>query len=135
MATEQQVTIARLGGGNLRLSKALSLTMVAGATVTDSSFNPPIGSIITGIRFNVTASFTGAPTNINLTVGKTAGASEYVAAVDIKTAAAPANATLVAIADYANWPAAQAFFVTLTGVGGSGAGTANVYIDYVAPNF
>lgn len=77
---------------------------------------------------------TGAPTNINLTIGKTAGGVEYVASVDKKAANAADALTLVAAADYSNWPA-QAIFAQIAAVGGTNpAGTINVEIEFAPPN-
>lgn len=134
MATEDQFGVAQRGGGRYKMSKQVTVTMAAGATTTDSTFGPPAGSRVSAIRWKTDTTFSGSPTNINLTIGKTAGAGEYVAAVDAKTAAAPTLATLVSSTDYFNWPA-QALFCTLTAVGGTNpAGSVIVEIDYSPPN-
>ena len=87
-----------------------------------------------GLRSHTGATYSGAPTNINLTIGKTAGAAEYVNTLDVKTTATPVTNTLVNSTDYDSWPGANAFFITLTAVGGTNpAGTTYVYIDYAPP--
>ncbi len=134
MATEDQFGVAKRGGGQYKMSNAVTITMAAGATTTDSTFTPPLGSRVSAIKWHTAASFTGAPTNINLTVGKTAGAAQYVAATDVKTAGAPTVGTLVAAADYSSWPA-QALFCTITAVGGTNpAGSVVVEVEYSPPN-
>lgn len=134
MATEDQLAVSQRGGGRVKMSKHVTLTMAAGATITDSTFTPPQGSRVSAIKWKTDTNFTGAPTNINLTIGKTAGAGDYVAAVDIKTAAAPTTATLVSSADWFNWPV-QALFCTLTAVGGTNpAGSVTVEVDYAPLN-
>lgn len=134
MATDDQFMIANRGGGRIKMAKAITLTMAAGATVTDSTFTPPAGSRVSAIKWHTATTLTGSPTNINLTIGKTAGAGEYVAAVDVKTAGAPTAATLVTSPDYSNWPA-QALFMTLTAVGGTNpAGAVVVEVDYSPAN-
>jgi hypothetical protein len=135
MATQDEMIVARRGGGRLKSTYAVQPTMVAGATVTDSSFTPPAGSRVSILKWHTGTAFTGSPTNINLTVGKTAGAGDYVAAVDVKGAGAPTASTLVAQPDYSSWPAGQALFVTLTAVGGTNpAGSCTVEVELSAPS-
>lgn len=134
MATDDQAMIARRGGGQVKMSSGIAVTMVAGATIS-GSFTPPAGSRVSIMKSFTPVAFTGAPTNINLTVGKTAGGTDYVAAIDIKAANSSTALTLVSAADYANWPSGQAIFATLTAVGGTNpAGTCTVEVEYSPPN-
>lgn len=134
MATEDQFGVAKRGGGRYKMSNAVTVTMVAGATTTDSTFTPPLGSRVSSIKWHTAAAFTGSPTNIYLTVGKTAGGADYVANTDVKGAGAPTSATLVAAADYSSWPA-QAVFCTVTANGGtSPAGSVVVEVEYAPAN-
>ena len=135
MATEEQMTIARLGGGNPRMAYPVVVTMVAGATTT-ASYILPAGSRLSVLRLYVAASFTGTPTNIFLTIGKTAGAADYVAQVDVKASSVPTALTLVNVPDYVLWPSGQAIFVTLTANGGtSPAGSVTIAVDFAPPNY
>jgi hypothetical protein len=135
MATDDQRAVALRGGGQEKMGKAIALTMAAGATTADTSFAPPAGSRVSAIRSYTAAAFSGGPTNINLTVGKTAGGTDYVAAVDIKGANASTSLTLVAAPDWASWPAGQAVCAQIAAVGGaSPAGTVIVEVDYSPPN-
>jgi hypothetical protein len=143
MATEDQYGVAQRGGGRYHTSKTVTLTMAAGATTSDVvTIAPPPGSRVTAFSAYNTTAFTGAPTNINLTVGKTAGGTEYVAATDVKAAGkfvlTPATTN---IADMLNWPNAsssvlgQAIGVQIAAVGGtSPAGSVTVEVFYSAPN-
>lgn len=124
------------GGGRMKQSIHITLTMVAGATTADTSFTPIPGSRITSIKAVNPTAFTGTPTNINLTVGKTAGGTEYVAATDIK-AASITSLTLATsnLADLLSWPVSQAVGLQIAAVGGtSPAGAVTVVIDFDAPN-
>lgn len=138
MSSDFQFETAKLGGGRRHLSKAITLTMAAGATVADLTFVLPTDSRISSFRAKNATAISGSPTNINLTVGKTAsGAVEYVAATDVK-AAGDFALTLAtgAIADLQSWPNGQALAVTLTAVGGTNpAGTVVVEVFYAPPNF
>jgi hypothetical protein len=136
MATQHQSDIARLtagAGGRSVLSAHVTLTMVAGAAVTDSTFVPPAGCRLEKISWHTSVNFTGAPTNINLTIGKAAAGTDYVAAVDIKTAAAPTTAVFVAAADYDSWTSGQALFATLTAVGGTNPAGSVMLVCTFAP--
>jgi hypothetical protein len=131
MATTNQVSAAKNGGGRFLMSYPITLNMAAGATTTDSSLIIPGGSRVNSIKWQVGTNFTGTPTNIYLTVGKSAGAQDYVANTDVKSATALTSAALVNSTDLANWPSNQAAFVTLTANGGTTpAGTCYVMIDY-----
>jgi len=136
MATVDRVFLNKRGDVTAIRSKVaagVTLTMAAGATTT-LSFTPPEGSRVSAIKWHTATTFTGSPTNIYLTVGKTAGGQDYVANTDVKTATAPTAASLVAIADWASWPV-QAMFCTLTANGGTNpAGTCVVEIDYAPAN-
>lgn len=135
MATEDQFGVAKRGGGQYKMANAVTVTMAAGATTTDSTFTPPAGTRISAIKWHTGVTFTGSPTNINLTIGKTAGAAQYVAAVDVKTAGAPTAATLVAAPDYSSWVSGQALFCTITAVGGTNpAGSVVVEVEYAPAN-
>lgn len=134
MATDDQSQIAIRGGGRIKMTKRLLLTMAAGATVSDS-FVPPTDSRVSLIRYYVPVAITGSPTNINFTAGKTAGGAEYVASVDIKAANASTAGTLVASPDYASWPSGQGIFAQIAAVGGTNpAGTVTVEVEYSPPN-
>lgn len=139
MATDEQAFVAHrsdpvnIPSTRIKTSAVITLTMAAGVTVS-GSYTPPLGSRVTAMKSLTPVAITGAPTNINLTVGKTAGGAEYVASVDKKAANAADTLTLVAAADYASWPA-QAIFAQIAAVGGTNpAGTVSVEIDYSAPN-
>lgn len=135
MATEDQLTVGKRGAGQVKMSKAVTVTMAAGVAATDSTIIPPQGSRVSSISWHTSGNFTGSPTNIYLSVGKTAGAQEYVGNVDVKTAAAPTAATLVAAADWSNWPVGQGLFATITAVGGTNpAGSVVVEANYSPPN-
>jgi|SRR5581483_7942334 len=135
MATADGLITARRGGGRLKSSKHITLTMAAGATVSDSSFTPPEGSRVAVMRYYTTATFSGSPTNINLRCGSAAAGQQYVADTDVKTANAATALTQVAAADWSSWPASQAMFFQLAANGGTNpAGTVIVEIDYAAPN-
>lgn len=135
MATEDQFAVAKRGGGQEKMAIAVTVTMVAGTTVTDSTIVLPTGSRVSAIKWHTGTTFSGSPTNINLTIGTAAAGTQYVAAVDVKTAGAPTAATLVAKTDYASWPATQALFITLTAVAGTApAGSCVIEIEYAPPN-
>lgn len=134
MATDDQFMIANRGGGRIKMSRRMVLTMAAGVTVSDT-FTPPTDSRVSSIRYYNPVAETGSPTNINLTVGKTAGGTEYVNTVDVKAANASTSATLVAAPDYASWPSGQAIVAQIAAVGGTNpAGTVTVEIEYSPPN-
>ncbi len=134
MATQHQSDIARLtagGGARAQLSVHVTLTMVAGAPVTDSTFTPPAGTRVSKISWHTSTSFTGSPTNIYLTCGKTAGGADYVANTDVKTASPPTACTMVAQPDYDSWTAGQSIFSTLTANGGATpAGSVVIVYDF-----
>jgi hypothetical protein len=134
MATDDQYMMARRGGGQMKTSATIALTMAAGATVS-GSFTPPAGSRVSAMRSYTPTAISGSPTNINLTVGKTAGGQEYVATVDKKAANANDLLTLVAAPDYASWPSGQAIIAQIAAVGGTNpAGTVNVEVDFSPAN-
>jgi hypothetical protein len=62
------------------------VTIVSGGASTDVQVNLPVGAtLLTALDFTAVAA-TGAPTNANLSIGKTLGGAEYVAATDVKAA-------------------------------------------------
>jgi hypothetical protein len=133
MATLTQKVEARRGG-QPRTSELITLTMAAGAVV-DQPIAIPQGSAALSFRWMTPAAFTGSPTNIWLTVGKTSGGQDYVANTDAKAAAglsAPTQAT-GAVADLVAWPA-QSAHATLTANGGTNAaGTVYLLVEYTPP--
>ena len=137
MASADRLIVARRGDSNvtrIKTSAVISLTMTAGTTIS-GSFTPPEGSRVTAMKSLTPVAISGSPTNINLTVGKTAGGQEYVATVDKKAANAADALTLVAAPDYASWPAGQAIVAQIAASGGTNpAGTISVEIEYSAPN-
>jgi hypothetical protein len=90
-------------------------TLTSASSSNDFSFDLPVGaSLISLILFNPTAA-TGSPTNANLSIGKTLGGAEFVAAVDIKAAGKTAlTFATTNLADAMNMPATAG----ITGVGG-----------------
>ena len=140
MATEFQMEAARAGGGTParhHFSKHINLTMVGGVQVADTSFVPPTDSRIAGFRVKNATAFTGTPTNLYLTIGKTSAAdASYVANTDVKAAGdfSPSLAT-GAIADLMSWPSGQALAATLTANGGTTpGGTVTVEVFYSPPS-
>jgi len=87
--TTYDIINARVGPGPAvvgRMVAAQTLVLTTTGASTDFVLNPPVGAILQSmIVINPTAA-TGAPTNANLSVGKTLGGAEYVAAVDLKAA-------------------------------------------------
>lgn len=131
-------TVAQKGeakrGGQVATRQTIPITMTAGAT-TDVTFAIPAGASFIRFQWATGAAFSGSPTNINLTVGKSSGGTDYVAAVDIKGQTAPTACALVnaGAADLISAPA-QTWHATLTAVGGTNpAGTCNLLVEYAAP--
>lgn len=117
------------------MDRLVSLTMAAGATTSDITFVPPTGSRVSSIRIHTPVTITGSPTNINATVGKTAGGAEYVASVDCKGFTVPTATTLVGAPDYSSWVSGQAICCQIAAVGGTNpAGTVNFFVSYQPPN-
>lgn len=137
MATvDQKVRLQH--GGRPRVSKHLTLVMVAGATVdATTDLLIPTGATDFIFRYSNAVAFTGSPTNINLTIGNAAGDARYVAALDAKAAAGYTLLTQANtnVADLQLWPAAGVIHATLTAVGGTNpAGTVLVQIEYTPPD-
>lgn len=140
MATADRIFVAhRADPANVpttyvRMGAVIALTMSAGATV-NGSYTPPAGAVVTGMKSLTPTAFSGSPTNINLTVGKTAGGQDYVATVDKKAANAADALTMVAAPDYASWSSGRAIIAQIAAVGGANAaGTMYVEIEFSAPN-
>jgi hypothetical protein len=133
MASVEQKNQARRGG-QTAARQTIPITMAAGAA-TDVTFTVPAGSNFVRFQWATAAAFSGSPTNINLTVGKTSGGADYVAAIDVKGQTAPTAAALVnaGAADLISAPA-QTWHATLTAVGGTNpAGTCTLLVEYAAP--
>lgn len=117
-----------------RVSKLLTLTMAAGANV-DDSFTPPAGSTGVIFRWATATAFTGTPTNINLSIGTSAGGQQYVANTDVKAASGWTNAT-EATSNVAELVASTGLplYVRLAASGGTNpAGTAYLLVEYTPP--
>lgn len=135
MATDDRAITDRRGGGRIKTTHHITLAMLAVVTVDDSSFTPPFDSRVSDVRVYNPVAATGSPTNINLSMGKTAGGADYVAAVDVKAANSTTALTKVALPDWLSWPAGQAMFFRLAAVGGTNpAATVTVEVDFSAPN-
>ena len=70
--------------GNVRLSQFTSITQ-NGATAVSSTIYIPAGSRITGFDVDVLTAFNNA-TTVTVTIGITAGGTEYVGSINGKTA-------------------------------------------------
>ena len=134
-ADEDQYLNAGRGVGSQLVSlQRLTLTMAAGAT-TQGTITVPAGTFIRTIRAETGTAFTGAPTNINLRAGSTAGNNDIMTDTDIK-AAGHFTGTVVAGFDVtnaaANGPYTMNFQIAAVG-GTNPAGTVYVFVDYAAP--
>lgn len=137
MATVAQKSLRHTGGMN-RVTDAVIVTVLNQAN-TDFTFNVPAGARDVKLRTRTTTAFT-AVTDAQLSIGKTVGGAEYVAAVSIK-AAALVELTLVAaqaIADLETVPGTIGSMATFTGrvvqSGGSTAvGQATLFVEYSLP--
>lgn len=118
--------------GVLSAAKVVSVP-VATSGNTDVTVELPVGSRIILMQAITGTAVSGSPTNINLTVGSSAGGAQYVASVDVKAQGIFAL-TLVT--------GAAAFFASTTGnlfvrlatVGGtSPAGSVSFVVEYVPP--
>lgn len=133
MATTYQLETSQLGG-QFAVRQLLTLTMVAGAQ-TDVPFSIPVGAAFVRFQYLTPAAFSGSPTAINLSIGKTLGGQDYVANTNVAALAAPTACTLVntTAADLASAPS-QTWHATLTAAGGTNpAGTAYVLVEYMPP--
>jgi hypothetical protein len=139
MATEDRIEVSKRGGGRYLMSRVVDLTMTNGVQVQDLSITEiPEGARIRTMSGLIPAAFSGAPTNINLTIGKgtTPGDTTYVNATDVKSPLGPNfNINTSAYADLLSWPANQGLNMTLTAVGGTNpSGTIRVEVIYCPPN-
>lgn len=132
MATVEQKRLAKRGGSIAArelYARAVTLTMAAGATVSDS-LTLPEGAWLEGIQAEVATAITGTPTNINLRVGTAAAGQEVVADTDVK-AQGHFNTTIVASFD--KQTGATTYYFRLAAVGGTNpAGTVNVIVKFWA---
>lgn len=105
-----------------------------GSNVVSATINVPRHSVIMDITVDTTTLFNSATSN-TVSVGTTAGGTQYASGVDVKTAAAatprqrPAftAAQLGAMADTGS---TEAIVVTMTPVGSAAAGQCVVSIEY-----
>lgn len=113
----------------LRCMVEQALTVAANAT-TDFIVPIPVGARITGFRTLTDVAF-GAVTDAQISIGKTVGGAEYVAATTIKAIGSKIHSVVdAAAADYESLP--QAFVnVRITQSGGNSAtGAAKLYVEY-----
>ena len=139
MATIDQTEFMRFGAGDksnifLRVDKRIDLVMSAGATV-QGQINLPAGAQRLMVAFETATAFTGAPTNINVRAGLTAGGQEIVADTDAKAQGHVAGT----IANTLNQTAVAANGVTpiylqcAANGGTAPSGTVSVYVGYAVP--
>lgn len=97
-------------------------------TTTDFTTDLPVGATLNTILFFNPTAATGTPTNANVSVGKTQGGAEFVAAVDLKAAGKTAlTFASTNIADAINMPATAG----LNGVGGTSMSRVYIRVAFV----
>ena len=124
--------------GFVRLSQVTDLTQNS-TTAVSSTLYIPAGSIIESVVVDVLTAFDSA-TSATLSVGLTAGGTQYVSGVDVKTAtgriaavytaaqlAAMSGQTVLGVAA----PTTAPVVVTITPVGATSAGYVHVTINYI----
>ena len=139
MATIDQTEFMRFGAGDksnifLRVDKRIDLVMTGGAAV-QSQINLPAGAQRLMVAFETPAAFAGAPTNINVRAGLTAGGQEIVADTDVKAQghvagniAAALNQTAVAANGIT-----PVYLQCAANGGATPSGTVAVYVGYAVP--
>lgn len=136
MATLAQ-KLARRQGDNLRFESCVALSVTAVAN-TDFTFTLPAGARDVSFTTTTITAF-GAVTDAQLSIGKTVGGAEYVAAVSIK-AAGKVTHTLVGTAigeldTVTGQPGTQTTFnarIAQSG-GNSATGAATLNVSYSLP--
>lgn len=136
MATEGQ-KITRHAGGMIRITDAFSLPVTAVAN-SDFVFAIPAGARNVAFRTLTTTAYT-AVTDAQLSIGKTAGGAEYVAAVSVKAQGAVSHVYVAAgVPDLETYPGTAGQMTTLNAriaqSGGSTVvGAATLFVDYSLP--
>ncbi len=129
--TTYDVLNARVGPDLATASRNMGgkpVTITSTGTTTDFFVDLPVGSFLQTILVFTPTAATGTPTNANLTVGKTLGGAEYVAATDIKAAGKIAlTFANTNLADMVNLPATAG----LTGVGGTSLSRVYLRLTFV----
>lgn len=130
-STAQKIAKSAAAGGatgGMRCTAAFLLPVTAVAN-TDFVFSLPAGSFNHSFR-TITETAYGAATDAQISIGKTAGGAEYVAATTIKAQGVKAH-TIVdsGAADYRNFPGQLNVRVAQSGAA-SATGAATLYVDY-----
>ncbi len=102
-----------------------------GTNAVSSTIYVPVGSQLTDFNIDVTTAFDSA-TSATLTIGTTAGGTQYVASINAKTAGRAAiTYTAAQLAAMLNVGANTGIVVTVTPVGATTVGTVTVTSYYV----
>ncbi|SCB30316.1 hypothetical protein [Rhizobium lusitanum] len=116
--------------GYALMSQRVSLTQNSTTAVT-GRVDLPQGSQITGFNIDVTTAYDSA-TSATLTIGTAAAGTQYVGAVDAKTAGRAAPTLSAAqLTAMQNITTNHGVFVTVTPVGATTAGAVTVTVFYV----
>lgn len=108
----------------------LPVQAVAAATQDYGPLSLPAGAILLSASFYTTVAF-GAVTDAKISIGKTAGAQEYVAQVSVKAAGVVALSLVASELALSNLPAAPNLFVRITQTGtASATGTGLLVVNY-----
>lgn len=127
MATIGQ-KFAHRAGDMVRLTTAFSLPVTATAN-TDFVFALPAGAQNPTFRTITTTAY-GAATDAQISIGKTAGGAEYVAAVSIKSQGVVSHTPVsTSAADLVSFPGQLNVRVAQSGTA-SATGAATLYVDY-----
>jgi hypothetical protein len=119
--------------GIATVSKTINIPVAGAGANTDREITIPLGSRIIGMSAITGTAVTGAPTNVNLTVGSAFGGAQYVASVDIK-AQGIFNLTQVTAGAAYFASTTGSLFVRLATVGGTApTGSVSFSVEYAPP--